>query len=131
MGSFQLDSNYPDSWRWRHGKKSDYTSKKFYDFAFQPVVTNPILGWVWKSCCTMSIKMFAWLVIIDRVNTKHMIQRRHWKINDGPECVFCPTGTLEDRNHLFSNAISVCVCGIIFKFFGRIVMTWLKLLGMP
>ena len=34
-------------------------------------------------------------------NTKDMIQWRHWKINDGPECVLYPTGTLEDRNHLF------------------------------
>ena len=49
----------------------------------------------------MSIKMFAWLVIMDRVNTKDMIQRRHWRINEGPEFVVCPTGILEDRNHLF------------------------------
>ena len=64
-------------------------------------LSNPILSWVWKSCCTMTVKMFAWLVIMDRVNTKDMIQRRHWKINDGPSCVLCLTGVLEDRNHLF------------------------------
>ena len=49
----------------------------------------------------MTIKMFAWLVIMDRVNTKDMIQRRHSRINDGPSCVLCPTGVLDDRNHLF------------------------------
>lgn len=101
METIQLDSERPDTWVWRHGKRSEYSAKKFYDFMHQPVLANPILSWVWKSCCTMSIKMFAWLVIMDRVNTKDMIQRRHWKINDGPECVLCPTGALEDRNHLF------------------------------
>ena len=73
MGCFHIDSSCHDSWGWRHGKKSDYTAKKFYDFVYQPMVANPILGWIWRSCCTMSIKMFAWLVIMDRVNTKDMI----------------------------------------------------------
>ena len=109
MESCQLDNSCPDAWVWRHGKQANYSSKKFHDFVYQPVMANPILKWVWKSCCTMSIKMFAWLVIMDRVNTKDMIQRRHWRINDGPECVLCPTGTLEDRNHLFFQCNCMCV----------------------
>lgn len=64
-------------------------------------MANPLLCWIWKSCCTMSIKMFAWLVIMDKINTKDMIQQRHWKINDVPQCVLCPTFALEGRNHLF------------------------------
>ena len=96
-----LDDACDDMWTWRHGKKSEYSAKKYYEFVHQPVIANPILSWVWKSYCTVTVKMFAWLVIMDRVNTKDMIQRRHWKINDGPSCVLCPTGVLEDRNHLF------------------------------
>ena len=40
-------------------------------------------------------------------------------------------GHLRTETTFFSSAISVFVCGIICKLFGRIVMTWLKLLGMP
>ena len=76
LAGFSLDVDSNDSWEWRHGKKAEYTAKKYYDFVHQPMTTNPILCWVWKSCCAMSIKMFAWLVIMDRVNTKDMIQRQ-------------------------------------------------------
>ena len=30
-----------------------------------------------------------------------MLLRRHWHIEDGPECVLCPTQHLESRDHLF------------------------------
>ena len=101
MTGISLDVASNDSWQWKHGKKAGFTTNKYYDFVHEPIPANPLLSWIWKSCCTMTIKMFAWLVIMDRVNTKDMIQRRKWKINDGPECVLCPTGALEDRNHLF------------------------------
>ena len=71
-------------------------------------------------CCTMSIKMFAWLVIMDRVNTKDMIQRRHWKINDGPECVLCLTRVLEDINHLFFQ------CNFSMRIWNYLQITWLN-----
>src|SRR4051812_17787708 len=38
---------------------------------------------------------------MDRLNTKDMIIRKHWNIEDGPECVLCPTQHLETRDHLF------------------------------
>src|SRR4051812_37602108 len=38
---------------------------------------------------------------MDRINTKDMLQRRHWRIEDGPKCVLCVSHTLEDGNHLF------------------------------
>src|SRR3954465_14914446 len=41
------------------------------------------------------------VVIMDCINTKDMILRRHWHIQDGPECVLCRTQHLETRDHLF------------------------------
>ena len=38
---------------------------------------------------------------MDRINTKDMIPRRHWHIDDGPQCVLCRAHTLETRDHLF------------------------------
>ena len=101
LEGFAGDRLLPECWSWNDSKRIEYTTKKYYDLVHKPIVANPLLTWMWKSCCTMSIKMFAWLVIMDRVNTKDMIQRRHWRIEDGPKCVLCRAGSLEDRNHLF------------------------------
>src|SRR3954471_24211275 len=78
-----------------------YTAKKFYLKVHEPIISNPLLCWIWKSCCTLKIKTFAWLVIMDRINTKDMIIRRQWNIDDGPQCILCRTHTLETRDHLF------------------------------
>ena len=29
------------------------------------------------------IKVFAWILIMDRLNTKDMVERRHWHMDDG------------------------------------------------
>ena len=42
--SFNTDCN--DNWAWRHGKKAEYSAKKYYEFVHQPVPANPILRWV-------------------------------------------------------------------------------------
>uniref|UniRef100_A0A453KDL4 Reverse transcriptase zinc-binding domain-containing protein n=1 Tax=Aegilops tauschii subsp. strangulata TaxID=200361 RepID=A0A453KDL4_AEGTS len=41
------------------------------------------------------------MLIMDRLNTKDMVERRHWHIDDGVQCVLCPTHSREDRDHLF------------------------------
>jgi hypothetical protein len=90
-----------DCWTWRLNGKGQYTAKKFYILVHDPIQSNPLLNWIWKSCCILKTKVFAWLVIMDRLNTKDMIIRRHWHIQDGPECVLFPTHHLENRDHLF------------------------------
>ena len=49
----------------------------------------------------MRIKMFAWLMLNDRLNTKDMIKRRHWNVTNEYHCVLCPRSNHEDRDHLF------------------------------
>src|SRR3954465_8295521 len=88
-----------DVWSWKEGSKGEYTTKKYYNLVHSPIQSNPLLKWVWRICCTLKIKVFAWLVIMHRINTKDMLQRRHWRIEDGPECVLCAYHTLENRTH--------------------------------
>lgn len=78
-----------------------YRAKAYYTIVHSPVVANPVLNWIWKSCCTLKIKVFAWLMIMDRLNTMDMLERRHWNVSDNPKCVLCPSGAREDSNHLF------------------------------
>lgn len=49
----------------------------------------------------MKTKVFAWLLLRDSLNTRDILQRRHWKVSDDSNCVLCPLRTHEDRVHLF------------------------------
>ena len=76
------ESRTNDTWYWRgkHKEMSRLSAKQYYDLVHAPIQPNKLLTWIWKSCCTLKIKVFAWLVIMDRINRKDMLQRRHWKI---------------------------------------------------
>src|SRR4051812_42933548 len=54
-----------DCWTWRRDNKGQYTAKKFYTLVHVPIQANPLLDWIWKSCCILKTKVFAWLVIMD------------------------------------------------------------------
>ena len=113
-----------DCWSWNASKKSQYTTKKYYDLVHRPIVANPILNWIWKSCCTMSIKMFAWLVIMDRVNTKDMIQRRHWRIEDGLNVCYADLALWRTEIICSSNVISIREFGITCRYIGLPALIW-------
>ena len=40
---------------------------------------------------------------MDRLNTKDMVERRQWHLDDGVNCVLCPLQARETRDHLFFN----------------------------
>jgi hypothetical protein len=44
----------------------------------------------------MTSKMFAWLLLHDCLNTKDMLQRRHWHVTEDSNCVLCPLRVHED-----------------------------------
>ena len=60
-----------------------------------------VFSWIWKSACTMNYKVFAWLLLRDRLNTRDLLQRRDWHVTDDTHCVLCPLRIYEDRLHLF------------------------------
>lgn len=82
---------------------SKYTSNKFYKHAFRGVEAHPIYKKIWKSRCTPRIKFFAWLILVDRLNTKTMLHRRNLNVQGGQVCIMCNTGELETIEHLFFN----------------------------
>lgn len=58
--------------------------------------------WLWKSKCTMKIKVFSWLLFFDRLNTKDLLVRRKWRSTDEDNlCVMCFGRNYEDMMHLF------------------------------
>lgn len=78
---------------WSYFWGSDKFQSKQFVF---PVITS-----IWKSKCTMKIKVFLWLLLVDRLNTKAMLQRRNFMIPDEHGCVICLNNQLEGTNDLF------------------------------
>ena len=86
--------------RWVPTWGSKYTSRRFYSHIFSIVEAHPIFKAGWKSKCIPHIKFFAWLVLVDRLNTKSMLRRRHLNIQNSIFCVMCNDGE-EETEHLF------------------------------
>lgn len=91
--------NTKDQWECIWGQK--FSSARFYQFYFRDVEADEAFSWIWKSTCTMKLKVFTWLLLADRVNTKNMLKRKHYNVTDGPECVPYNLKTEETVEHLF------------------------------
>ena len=100
MGSHSREASSKDLWLWQ-GSSKVFKTKLFYSHTFVSETFNPLLCWIWKSSCTLKIKVFAWILIMDKLNTKDMVERRHWHMEDGVHCKLCPLQTRESRHHLF------------------------------
>ena len=97
--NISYDEDTTDLWQPTWG--SEYTSRKFYKHAFDNLDCHPVFKSIWKSKCTNRIKFFAWLLLVDRLNTKTMLTRRHIFVHNDELCVMCNTGAAETINHLF------------------------------
>ena len=94
-----LEAGSRDTWKWP-SKSGDYRAKLYYDSCFTHIVVDPIFKWIWKCACTLKLKVFGWLLLMDRLNTRDMMQRRQWIIQDDT-CVLFNLAQHEDRAHLF------------------------------
>ena len=95
--TYEPEENDRWSFIWDNDK---YSSKKLYTLAFSTMHAPITFSWMWKSQCTLRIKVFAWLLLVDRLNTRVMLRRRNFNIQTGIECVLYDTGIDEDVNHL-------------------------------
>jgi mannosylglycoprotein endo-beta-mannosidase len=96
----QLVENEPDGRRFAWGSPH-YTAAKYYQFIFTPLPQDTTVGYIWKSRALPKLKVFDWLLFMDRLNTKDMMARRHWNVEGGTDCVLCSSAQLESRDHLF------------------------------
>lgn len=91
--------NEPDVWHYVWN--SHYQSKKVYDLFFCHLQASPAITMIWKNKCTMKLKMFLWLLLMEKLNTREMLQRRQVNLQSGPNCVMCTRAIVEDSSHLF------------------------------
>ena len=110
----QYDDTAVDAWTMIWGDK--YSSRQFYSYAFSWVETHPYYKVLWKSHCTPRVKFFAWLILVDRLNTKTMLRRRNLNVQDDTLCVMCSAGIEEDIDHLFFECPFAVQCWASINF---------------
>ena len=100
LADVTLTANSKDEWKtiWKDGA---YTSSRYYHHCFRDQRASKIYDWIWESKLMLKIKVFAWLMVSDRLNTRDMLRRRHWNVTDVFHCVLCPSHITEDWLHLF------------------------------
>jgi hypothetical protein len=96
----QINLDCKDVWLtiWKDGV---YTSSKYYQHCFKGVVASKIYHCIWACKALLRIKVFAWLLVSDRINTRDMLRRRHLNVTNVFHCVLCPCRATEDWQHLF------------------------------
>jgi hypothetical protein len=86
---------------WAYDWGDSFTSARYYKHIHSSIQVMPAFKLLWKSSCMMRVNFFAWLLLVDRLNTRDMLHRRHWKVTEDTHCVLCPTRARETRMHLF------------------------------
>ena len=91
-----------DAWRLIWGAE-ELASSKYYLHCFRDMEADDAFTWIWKSKCTNKWKFFAWLLFTDRLNTRNMLRRRHYKLEgDVYTCLLCYSPPQEETVvHLF------------------------------
>ena len=84
--TFDNSQNAKDVWSYTWGSR-EFSAKKYYNFYFRDMRAHKTYQWLWKSKVTTKIKVFGWLVLSDRLNTRNMLKRRHYNIGTNLSCL--------------------------------------------
>jgi hypothetical protein len=109
---YDVDAN--DQWTFLWGN-AKYSSSKFYSMVFSGRQAPVTFTWLWNSKCSPRLKFHVWLLLVDRLNTKDIIRRRHYNTQAGLFCVMCDALVHEDRDHLFFNCQFAQTCWDILQ----------------
>lgn len=88
LNGIPYHENEKDQWTFIWGNRQ-YTSSRIYRFAFSGLHVSPVFSWLWKSKSMPRITTFGWLLLVDRLNTKDMLQRRRSNVQSGTSFVMC------------------------------------------
>lgn len=96
----ELSDNDYDTWTYIWGAAT-FKAKDYYEFCFRNIHAHVAFEWLWKSKSVPKHKVFGWLLMTDRLNTRNMLKRRHYNIGSNLDCLLCGTHTEETVEHLF------------------------------
>ena len=83
-------SNHGDKWTYPWG--TSYSSIKMYKELTKGQQAAPLFQKLWKNATMLRYKIFFWLLLHDRVNTRNMLQRRSFHL-PSYNCALCQMNT--------------------------------------
>ena len=90
---------YTDTWSYIWGSEN-YTSAKAYKRMVGHRATTPHFKWIWNSSCQPKHKMFFWMLLHDRLNTRNLL-RRKTMVLESYNCAVASRASEETLHHLF------------------------------
>ena len=99
--NIQVQEDSKDSWHYMWGN-STYSSSKFYNFPYKHVSPPAPFLWIWQSKCCNKLRVFTWLLLMDRLNTRNILKRKKHKLEgNNYNCALCNHNVEETALHLF------------------------------
>ena len=89
-----------DVWTYSWGN-AIYSSQKLYKKAFTSITPPDPFRWIWRTKLSKKIKVFIWLLLRDRINSRNLLKRKHFiDENEEANCVMCHPAPEETTYHL-------------------------------
>ena len=88
-----------DTWSYIWGNEF-YSSIKAYNVLIGFKQTPPHFSWIWKSSCQPKHKVFFWMLLHDRVNTRNLLRRNNFELEEY-NCAVRNCPEEETLHHLF------------------------------
>ena len=92
-----MNTSLQDKWIYPWG--TNYSSTKMYKELIAGELSPPIFKQIWKCATMLRYKIFFWLLLHDRVNSRNLLHRKSFYL-PSYECVLCHTHTMETSMHL-------------------------------
>ncbi|KAI5017913.1 hypothetical protein ZWY2020_042801 [Hordeum vulgare] len=96
--NFQLHVETADTITWNLEASQTYSARSAYKAQFQGMMKSDFKKIIWKTWAPPRLKIFAWLLLRDRLWCNDRLQRRGWP--NGYFCQLC-LRNLETSTHLF------------------------------
>jgi hypothetical protein len=91
--------NEPDQWKYIWGTGQHRAANAYKTIiGSQPV--HLAYKWIWQSACQQKHKVFYWLLLKNRLNTRGMLQRRNMQL-ESYDCKLCLLQSTKVLRHLF------------------------------
>lgn len=91
------------------GQNRKYSSIKMYKTICARAEPNKLFTKIWKTANRLRHKIFFWLLLHDRVNTRNLLNRKNMFL-ESYDCVFCNEHSEETLRHLFQDCVFTQEC---------------------
>jgi hypothetical protein len=110
-----------DQWSYIWGNNT-YSVSKVYNHLLGQEYVHATFRWIWKSCWQSKHKVFFWLLLRNRLNTRGLLQRKNMALYSYT-CEMCVIQRVETLRYLFLHCSFAKNC---WTYIEVLVPPWLR-----